>query len=155
MQYRDGRGVRATSVCGAVALVDAELGSGKLRLAWRNSIPRRLQSASQRAHWPLSLQGPREETARKRAGLGANGCRDHRLGGAIRGPQARRLPLCREPGDALAWLRHAGRILAPKLGRDETAVAQSRRSDLENYAVDNSFMSVLPFRNHGRSTRCM
>ena len=43
----------------------------------------------------------------KQIRLGADGWRNHRLGGPVQGAQARRLPLCREPGDALERRRLA------------------------------------------------
>ncbi len=55
--------------------------------------------------------------------LGSDGRRNHRLGRPVQSAQARRLPLCREPGDALERRRFARRVFAQELGGDEETSA--------------------------------
>ena len=122
-QYRDRSGGRQGSEGGEVSIPDAELGSGQRRCRGRNTVSRRLQSAAQRPYRPLPLQGC---GSARQGRLGGNGKRSRGLGRPVRGIQARWLSLCRQSRNPLGRRRHARKIHAPELGRNERVVAKGR-----------------------------
>ncbi len=104
---------------------------------------RRLGHASEEPHSSLPLQECDQERRRQnRLGSGRQGL--HRLDGSIQGPQTGRLRRCGQPGDTLAWRRHARGVHAGQLGGDE-ASADQRGSALE--AAGKQFYNGFALRS--------
>ena len=104
-----------------------ELGSGKRRRSRRNAVSRRIQAAAEGAHRTLPLQERDAQSRRQRIRLGAGRNRHRRLERSVRGAEARRISLRREPRDALARRGHAGGIDAAELDGNERGAASGRR----------------------------